>query len=299
MASTESGFLEKLYRDWGDRMAGHPEMTLADMRALFDEWEKPTIEPEYVTYKATTVGGVPGIWATAIGCDKSKVMIYTHGGGFCVGSSSSHRKLGGHVSKALGVSVLILDYRLAPENPYPAQLEDAVAVYKAVLANGIKASDIGTIGDSAGGNLAIASVLKFRELGLGLPGCVIAFSPWLDMELTGGTLESNAATDGLVQAPVLEAMRGMFLGENNSPTDPLANPLKADFAGYPSLYINAGGAETLLDDAKRLNDLASAAGVNTTLSIADGMQHVFPFLAGRAPEADDEIAKIAAWYKAL
>lgn len=299
MASTKSDFLRALYQDWSDRMAANPDMTIPDLRALFDEWEKPTIEPEDVTYKADTVGGVDGIWAYPVGCDKSKVLIYTHGGGFSVGSSSSHRKLGGHVAKALGISVLVLDYRLAPENVYPAQLDDAVSVYKALLGSGIKAANIGTIGDSAGGNLAVASVLKFRDLGLELPGCVIAFSPWLDMELTGGTLESNAATDALVSAPLLEAMRGMFLGEDGSPTDPLANPMKADFAGYPALYINAGGAETLLDDAKRLNELATAAGVNSTLSIVDGMQHVFPFLAGRAPEADGEIAKIAAWYKAL
>ena len=299
MASTESDFLKALYLDWGDRMVANPNMTIPDLRALFDEWEKPTFEPEDVTYKTDTVGGVKGSWAYPIGCDKSKVMVYTHGGGFAVGSSSSHRKLAGHVAKALGVSILVLDYRLAPEHPFPAQVEDAVSVYKALLADGIAAKNIGTIGDSAGGNLAISSVLKFRELGLELPGCVIAFSPWLDMELTGGTLKSNEATDGLVSTPVLEGMRGMFLGENGSPTDPIANPLKSDLAGFPPLYVNAGSVETLLDDALRVSDQAKAAGVNVTLSVADGMQHVFPFLAGRAPEADAEIAKIASWYKAL
>ncbi len=299
MASAESGFLKALYLDWSDRMVANPNMTIPDLRALFDEWEKPTFEPEDVTYKTDTVGGVKGIWAYPIGCDKTKVMVYTHGGGFAVGSASSHRKLAGHVAKALGVSVLVLDYRLAPEHPFPAQIEDAVSVYKALLADGIAAKNIGTIGDSAGGNLAISSVLKFRELGLDLPGCVIAFSPWLDMELAGGTLKSNEATDGLVSTAVLEGMRGMFLGENGSPTDPLANPLKSDFAGFPSLYVNAGSVETLLDDARRVTDQAKAAGVDVTLSVAEGMQHVFPFLAGRAPEADAEIAKIASWYKAL
>jgi len=299
MASAESGFLKALYLDWSDRMVANPNMTIPDLRALFDEWEKPTFEPEDVTYKTDTVGGVKGIWAYPIGCDKTKVMVYTHGGGFAVGSASSHRKLAGHVAKALGVSVLVLDYRLAPEHPFPAQIEDAVSVYKALLADGIAAKNIGTIGDSAGGNLAISSVLKFRELGLDLPGCVIAFSPWLDMELAGGTLKSNEATDGLVSTAVLEGMRGMFLGENGSSTDPLANPLKSDFAGFPSLYVNAGSVETLLDDARRVTDQAKAAGVDVTLSVAEGMQHVFPFLAGRAPEADAEIAKIASWYKAL
>ncbi|MGD9864799.1 MAG: alpha/beta hydrolase [Pseudodonghicola sp.] len=299
MASNESDYLRALYQDWSDRMTANPEMTVPDLRALFDEWEKPTMEPEGVTYKSDTLGGVDGVWAYPAGCDQSKVMAYTHGGGFAVGSSSSHRKMAGHLAKALGVSAFILDYRRAPEHPYPAQIEDAVSVYQALVDNGIKPGNILTAGDSAGGNLAVATVLKLRDLGLTLPGAVIAFSPWLDMELSGGTLSSNEATDALVSRPVLEGMRGMFLGEGGDPADPLANPLKNDFAGYPPLYINAGEVETLRDDATRLADKTKAAGVNTTLSVVDGMQHVFPFLAGRAPEADAEIARIGAWYKAL
>ncbi len=298
--SKESDFLRGLYQDWTDRMAANPSMTMADMRSLFDEWEKPTLEPEDVTYKSDRVGGVDAIWVYPIGCDKSKVLIYTHGGGFAVGSSTSHRKLAGHVAKALGVSSLVLDYRRSPENPFPAQIEDAVAVYKALLESGIKAKDIGTIGDSAGGNLAVASVLKFRELALELPRCVIAFSPWLDMELSGGTLDSNAETEALCSRGVLEGMRGMLLGEDITKCkDPLANPLYADFKDFPPLYINAGGAETLLDDSRRLYARATEAGVQATLSVVEGMQHVFPFLAGRAPEADEEISKIATWYQAL
>ena len=281
-------------------MAANPNMTIEDLRSLFDEWQKPTFEPEDVTYKTDTVGGVDVIWAYPIGCDKSKVLIYTHGGGFAVGSASSHRKLAGHVAKALGVSAVVLDYRRAPENPFPAQLEDAAAVYQALLASGIKAKDIGTIGDSAGGNLAVASVLKFRELGLELPGYVIAFSPWLDMELTGSTLESNADNDVFITVPLLQGMIGMFIGDDSTKArDPLANPLHADFNGFPPLYINVGGAEVLLDDARRLHDRATEAGVQATLSVVDGMQHVFPFLAGRAPEAMRKSARIAAWYKAL
>lgn len=300
VVSKEADYLRALYQEWSDRMEENPNMTVADFRSLFDEWEKPTFEPEDVTYKTDNVGGVDVIWAYPIGCDKSKVLIYTHGGGFAVGSSSSHRKLAGHMAKALGVSSIVLDYRRSPENPFPAQLEDAAAVYKALLESGIKAKDISTIGDSAGGNLAVASVLKFRELGLELPGSVIAFSPWLDMELTGETLVSNDPTDALITVPLLEGMISMFLGEDESKkTDPLANPLHADFTGYPPLYINAGGAESLLDDARRLHERAAKAGVNVTISVVEGMQHVFPFLAGRAPEADEEIKRIADWYRSL
>jgi len=299
MPSTESDFLRDLYQSWTDRMVANPNMTLDDMRDVFDEWEKPTKEPEGVTYKSDNVGGVDVIWALPIDADTNKVLIYTHGGGFVVGSSSSHRKLAGHMAKALGAISVVLDYRLAPEEPFPAQIDDAVSVYKAVLASGINSKNITTIGDSAGGNLAISSVLKFRELTLPLPGSVIAFSPWLDMELTGSTLDSNEATDALVKRPVLEAMSGMFLGENGAANDSLANPLHADFSNYPPLYMNAGSDETLLDDSRRLHAMATEAGVNSTLSVVDGMQHVFPFLAGRAKEADQEIQKIADWYNGL
>ena len=299
MASTESDYLRQLYQNWTDRMVASPAMGLEDMRALFDEWSKPTSEPEGVSYKSEALAGVDVIWALPQESDQAKVLVFTHGGGFAVGSADSHRKLAGHVAKALGVTAVVLNYGLAPENPFPAQIEDATAVYKELLARGIKASNITTIGDSAGGNLAIASVLNIRQLGLPLPGSVIAFSPWLDMQLTGETLMSNEETDALVKQPVLEAMVGMFLGEKGQADDPLANPLHADFSNFPALYINAGSVESLLADAQRLHARATDAGVNSTLSIAEGMQHVFPMMAGRAVEADQEIKKIAAWYAAL
>jgi acetyl esterase/lipase len=250
-----------------------------------------------VTYAQETVGGVPGIWAFPKDCDRSQVLLYAHGGGFAVGSASSHRKLAGHVAKALGVSAFVLDYRRAPEHPHPAQVEDGVAVFTALVERGIDPADITTIGDSSGGNLALAIPLALREQGKALPGRVIAFSPWLDMENKGETLITNEATDALVTVPLLEGMIAGVLGESVKPTTPLANPLYADFASFPRLYINAGGDEALLDNATRVADLATAAGVDVTVSVVDGMQHVFPFMAGNATEADDEIARIAAWYR--
>ncbi len=299
MANKESDFLRTLYQNWSERMAADPEMSIEGLRALFDEWGKATLEAEGVCYKTDTVGGVDAIWALPVDADKAKVLIFTHGGGFAVGSADSHRKLAAHFAKALGANCLVLNYRLAPEHPYPAQIDDVVAVYKALLAQGISAENISTIGDSAGGNLAISSVLKMRELGLALPGSVIAMSPWIDMETTGVSLQSNAATDALVSAELLAGMAGMFLGESASANDPLTNPLYADFKDYPALYITAGSVEALLDDAVRIHEKAEESSVNTVLSIVEGMQHVFPFMAGRASEADAEIEKIAVWYKAL
>ena len=295
--SPEADFLRALYQDWSDRMAADATMSIAGLRSLFDEWHQPTREPEGVSYKSDVIAGVEAIWALPAGADTSKLILYTHGGGFAVGSAASHRKLAGHLARHLGVMAVVIDYRRAPEHAFPAQIEDATAVYRELLARGFRAGGITTSGDSAGGNLAISTVLKLRADGVALPGAVIVFSPWLDMEHVGKTLASNDASDALVKKPVLEAMSGMFLGEKGSRTDPLANPLKADYKGFPRLYINAGSDETLLDNATDLADIAKAAGVKVTLSVVNGMQHVFPILAGRAVEADDEMRRIATWFK--
>jgi monoterpene epsilon-lactone hydrolase len=272
-------------------------LTTRLLRSIFDEWHQPTCEPEDVTYREETIGGVSGIWALPIGADRSKVLLYTHGGGFAVGSAASHRKLAAHVAKALGVTAFVLDYRRAPEHPHPAQVEDGVAVFDALVERGIRPDDVTTTGDSAGGNLAVAIPLALREQGKPLPGAVIAFSPWVDMENKGETLRTNDATDALITVELLAGMIAGVLGDSVSPDTPLANPLYADFGGFPRLYLNAGGAESLLDNATRLAERARAAGVDVTLSVVDGMQHVFPMLAGRAREADDEIAPVAECYR--
>ncbi|KAF0175820.1 MAG: Alpha/beta hydrolase fold-3 [Rhodobacteraceae bacterium] len=297
--SKEADTLRALYQSWTDQMVANPNLTIANLRSMFDAWGQPALEPASVTYKSDHLGGVEAIWALPVGADTSRVIVYTHGGGFAVGSADSHRKMAGHLARALGVTACILHYRRAPEHAFPAQIEDAVAAYKALLAKGYEAKNLLTAGDSAGGNLAVASVLKFRDLGLPLPGAVIAYSPWLDMALRGKTLETNAATDALVGKPILEAMAGMFLSGATDPLNPLANPLENDFKGFPPLYITCGGAETLQSDSESLFAKAKAQGVNVALSVVPGMQHVFPALSGRAPEADQELARIAAWYRAL
>jgi monoterpene epsilon-lactone hydrolase len=290
--------LRELYADWADIIATTPGLTTRLFRSIFDEWHQPTREPEDVTYREETVGGVPGIWTLPIGADPTKVLLYTHGGGFAVGSAASHRKLAAHVAKALGVTAFVLDYRRAPEHPHPAQVQDGVAVFTALTERGVAPADITTIGDSAGGNLAVAIALALREQGAPMPGGVVAFSPWLDMENRGETLVTNDATDALITVPLLESMiAGVLAGGEIDPRTPLANPLHADLTGLPRLSVNAGAVESLVDNATRLAEQAAAAGVDVTLSVVDGMQHVFPCLAGNAHEADTEIAAIAAWYR--
>ncbi|NHU49752.1 alpha/beta hydrolase fold domain-containing protein, partial [Rhodococcus sp. A14] len=180
---------------------------------------------------------------------------------------------------------------------HPAQVEDGVAAFDALVVSGIAPQDITTIGDSAGGNLAIAIALALKEQGKQGPGGVIAFSPWLDMENTGETLATNNDTDALITPELLEGMIAGVLGDTIDPTTPLANPLHADFTGFPRLYVTAGSVESLLDNATRLEERATAAGVDVTLSIGEGQQHVYPFLAGRSALVAEEFDKLAAWYR--
>ncbi|UVI36434.1 alpha/beta hydrolase [Brevibacterium spongiae] len=294
--TTTQDALRDLYTDWSALMAANPEMPIRLFRSIFDEWHQPTVEPEDVTYREETVGGVPGIWCLPTGADEAQVLLFTHGGGFSVGSASSHRKLAGHVAKTLGAASFVLDYRRAPEHQHPAQVEDGVAVFDALVASGRQPQDITTIGDSAGGNLAITIALSLKERGKPAPGQVIAFSPWVDMENKGETLKTNNETDALITPELLAGMITGVLGDTIDPATPLANPLYADFDGFPRLYMNAGSAEALVDNATRIEERARAAGVDVTLSVVEGQQHVFPFLAGRSAVADQELARIKDWY---
>lgn len=287
-------FLRCQYEEWAEVLAEAPSLRLT--RSLFEEWHRGTVEPVEVTYEERELGAIPGIWATPHGADPKQAILYTHGGGFTVGSAASHRKLAAHLAKALGANAFVADYRLAPENPAPAQLEDGVAAYEGMLAAGFAPEAITTAGDSAGGNLAVSIALEVRSKGLAGPGAVIAFSPWIDMEACGSTLLTNRQRDPLVTLEVVEGMAAGFLAEA-APDDPRLNPLHADLSGLPRLYVNAGGDEGLLADATRLCERAEAAGVDVTLSIAPGQLHVFPMAAGRGSIASEEIEAVAEWHR--
>lgn len=290
--------LGHIYAEWTIEFEANPEMSLQLMRWVFEDWQRATSEPEDVTYATTTLGGVGGIMVTPVGADASQVMVLMHGGGFALGSSASHRKLAGHLARACGVHAFVVDFRLAPEHPFPAQIEDGLAVHAALLASGIAAEDITFVGDSAGGNLAIAMALTLRREGGSLPGRVLTMSPWLDMENTGATLATNDATDFLITREGLAGNIARYLSGGASPTDPFVNPLFAEYDGFPRLYVCASDAESLFEDAERLVALTTEAGVDVTFSVGHRMQHVFPLQAGRLARADEEIAAMAAWYRA-
>ena len=290
--------LGKIYASWIEELSKMPETSLQVLRWIFEDWHSATTEPEGVTYASTTIGGVPGILVTPLDCDPQQMIVFFHGGGFALGSSNSHRKMVGHLAKALKTQAFVLDFRLAPEDKFPAQIEDGVAVITALLKQGFKIEDITPAGDSAGGNLAIATTLQLMQDKKPVPAQVLTMSPWLNMENNGMTIETNDASDFLITREGLQGNIDRYIEGAVPPTNPLANPLYADFTDFPRLYICAADTESLFDDSVRLNELAKKAGVDVTFSIGKNQQHVYPFQAGRWASADEEIALMAQWYLA-
>ena len=297
MASKQTEVLNALYRGWVAALQANPEMPLDELRHMFERWGDITGEPGGVDYIETAAGEVPALWAAPKNCAQDRVLLCAHGGGYVVASMYTHRKVYAHVAKAIGCRALIVDYRRAPENVHPGPVNDMVMAYKWLLDQGIRPNHVALIGDSAGGGLAVTTILRARQHGLPVPAATMPLSPWLDMEATGQTFDTNAQRDLLVTRDIIQAMAGMFLGDRGDRRDPLANPLYADLAGLPPMYIQLGADETLLDDSRKLADLARKSGVDVTLEIVPEMQHVFQFLAGTAPEADAAIRRLGDWVR--
>jgi len=297
MASRGSEGLKTLFRGWAAALAANPEMPLDEMRLMFEHAGDVTAEPGGVDYLETDAGGMPALWAVPKGCAEDRVLLCLHGGGYVVCSMYSHRKVYGHLAKAIGCRALIPHYRRAPEHVHPAPVDDAATAYGWLIDRGIAPGHIALTGDSAGGALAVTTLLRARERNLPMPAATMPLSPWVDMEITGETLVSNREKDVLVQKEIVEGLAATFLGEGGNRKDPLANPLYADLKGLPPMYIQVGGDETLLDDSRRLAERVRQAGGDVRLDVFPEMQHVFQYSAGHAPEADDAIRKLAEWVR--
>jgi monoterpene epsilon-lactone hydrolase len=230
--------------------------------------------PADVAVDPVSANGVKAEWTTTPDADRSKAILYLHGGGYVIGSLDSHRHLTAEVGRAARARTLAVDYRLAPEHPFPAAVEDAVAAYRFLLSSGVPADGITIAGDSAGGGLVVAAMLAIRNAGLAQPGCGWAISPWVDMEAIGGSMTSKAATDPTVQKAGILDMARLYLN-GTDPRSPLAAPIYADLRGLAPLLIQVGAAETLLDDAIRLAQVAGAADVAVDLQIWPEMIHVW------------------------
>lgn len=268
-------------------------------RLLLEELGSVGAEPTNVTYEEIQCPGTvrPAIWCKPVDASSSHVIMYFHGGGYVAGSPSSLRRTAAHLAKAACCYSLVIDYRKAPEHPFPAQLDDAHAAYQWLLNDrGISSKHIAFAGDSAGGNLSITLSLKLRELGQPLPAAIAGFSAWTDMEQRGKTYDTNVKADVLVSREASKAMADLYLGETSA-KDPLIDLLNADLKGLPPMYLAVGSAEVMVDDSVMLVERAEAAGVESHLELSEGMQHLYIFMAGHAPEADKTINDVGSWIK--
>jgi epsilon-lactone hydrolase len=222
--------------------------------------------------------------------------VSVHGGGYLFGSASDYRNLTGHLAKAIGCRVLNVDYGLAPENAHPGPVNDSVRAYQWLLDQGYRPEHIAISGDSAGGALALATLLKLRDDGVALPAAAVPISPWTDLEALGASMTSNASKDPLIEEVGTKGAAQVFLGGGDV-RDPYAAPLHGDYAGICPIYIQVGADETLLDDSTRVVTRAREAGVDVRLDVIPGMQHVFQIAAGIVPESDDAIARIGAYLR--
>jgi acetyl esterase/lipase len=241
-------------------------------------------------------GGVPAEWVAAPGCDTQRAVLYLHGGGYAIGSIATHRRLAYDISAASGARVLVIDYRLAPEHPFPAAVEDAAKAWQWLQQQGLAANRMAIAGDSAGGGLTIAALVDLRDRRLGLPACAVAISPWVDLEGAGNSITTRSAQDPMVQKAGLLWMAGMYLAGKDAKT-PLAAPLHADLKGLPPILVQVGTAETLLDDATRLAEKLHAVGGEVRLSVWPNMVHVFPLFAPVLSEGRDGCLEIGAFIR--
>lgn len=237
------------------------------------------------------IPGIPAEWIRPAGCGTpDAAILYFHGGGYIMGTVEHHRGIVAKFVQASGIPALLFGYRLAPENPYPAALDDALAAYAWLLGEGIPASRIAFAGDSAGGGLLLATLLAGRDRGLPLPAAAVALSPFTDLTCSGESLTSNAATCLAPTGSWLACRNHYARGRDF--TDPYLSPLFGDLAGLPPLLLFAGGAETLRDDAVRFAHKAAASGVDATLRIGEGLCHCYPACAPIFPEATQAMREI-------
>ncbi len=268
--------------------------SLEERRAASEGWGILTAQPDGVRFEAADAGGVPAEWAIPEGSGPERVLLYLHGGGYSVGSIASHRKLVGHLAKAAGVRGLSVGYRLAPEHPFPAGLEDALGAFLWLLEQGHAPGHIGIGGDSAGGGLALATALALRDRGLPAPAGLVLLSPWTDLAASGASIVANAEKDLIVHLEGEEPDGAGYTTKDNI-THPLVSPLYADYSGFVPFVVHVGSDEILLDDSIRLAERASDARCDVTVEVWPQMQHVFQIAAGNVPESDASVAKLGRW----
>ena len=289
-AAVPSPELEAMIQSMLDQpIVGAP--SLADERAGYDAMLQAVPMPEDATVTANPVADVPADWVSVNESKAPRALLYLHGGGYVIGSHQGYREFAARMARACQARVWVLGYRLAPENPYPAAVNDAVAAYQAIRATpGVE--HVAIAGDSGGGGLALATLLAIKQQHLPQADCAICMSPWTDLTISGATAQPGVIEDPIISLDRLKEMARDYAA--GALEDPLVSPLMGDLEGLPPLYIAVGTREALLDDSQRFIDKAQASGVSVETEIADGLIHIWPVFDG-LPEATVTLGNFGAF----
>jgi monoterpene epsilon-lactone hydrolase len=276
--------------------SGFTTGSIIEQRAAMAATASSSPAPDGVVVERTTIGGCNAERLTPEGADTEAVVLYLHGGGYCIGSLDTHRPLAGRIAVAVQCPVVTLEYRLAPEHPFPAAVTDATAAYSDLVSLGARPERIVVAGDSAGGGLTIATLLALRAAGSHLPAAAVCMSPWVDLTQTAPSYAGRGPVDPMVSKVGLDLMAQAYLGDCD-PRSELASPLfAADLGGLPPVLIEVGENEVLLDDSVRLADRLRSSGGNVSLTVWPDLIHVFQAFAGPLfPEAEQSIAAIGSF----
>ncbi len=272
-------------------------LSLEEERKFLDNLGKKEKLPPQIKVQRIKIQDVTVESLTGSHLREDKVILYLHGGAYNLGSCDSHRILAALIAQAAGMRLILLEYRLAPEFPFPAAVEDVVVTYEGLISQGVLAKNIAFVGDSAGGGLVISSVLALREKGQTLPAAIVCMSPWVDLGHTGGSIHTKAKEDVVLTLKELQEHAFRYIGTNDY-HDPMISPIYADLSGFPPILIQVGEKEILLDDSKRLAQQAKCFHVDVTLEVWDQMFHVFQYFSSYMPESKRALDKIGQFLKA-
>ena len=264
--------------------------TLEESRANYDGMLSSNPPPADAVIEEITVGEANADWVSVPESRDDRAVLYFHGGGYVIGSNVGYREFASRFARATQSKVLLLNYRLAPENPFPAAVDDAVAAYDFMLASGLTADQIMLAGDSAGGGLTFATLVALRDQGKPMPSCATTFSPWVDLEGTGDSAVPGAVDDPMVSPEALHEMAAHYAGGDDL-RNPLVSPLHANLSGLPPQLVFVGTREILRDDAIRIVDNAQSVGVDASLEIGSELIHVWPVFP--MPEAAESLARVS------
>jgi monoterpene epsilon-lactone hydrolase len=295
MASWQSHVIKSALRIWQSR--GYKPRSIQKERAAFEARLARIPKKRKVKYESCEVESLHAEWITAPGASAEHVILYLHGGAYIFGSVNTHRFVATNLSRVTQARVLIIEYRLAPEHPFPAAVDDALIAYRWLLSQGISPKSLAVAGDSAGGGLTAALLVAARDAGEPLPAAAVCLSPFVDMALTGASMKTKVKVDVIVPADLIPHVVKAYLGEAD-PYTPLASPIYADLHSLPPLLIQVGTDEVLLDDAVRLAAQARAASVEVTLEVWDEMFHAWQTAGNMLPEARQAMARIGQFVRA-